>query len=372
MIDPDSGSGTDYTTLYTWESNEQRNLVSSHEVEIAKCRSTLGSADAGPGGSLQINGWTTGSENYIQIWTDPEDSYRHEGVWDNSKYRFTRSEINGYSINIIENHVRIIGLQITGGTSVINCQAGGSGGDVEIYLEKNIFNCSSGYSSNYASYVGIVITIGSSGYTSRWYFSNNLIYGLNNTNSTGYARGFYLANTGTEEDWKTLIYNNTIVDVQAQTPANGFGITANSHTHVVAKNNIVQNTSGVNYSGSFDGDSDYNLGDDATAPGTTTYDNKTVGFVDIGNEDYRLAYTDSEAKENAYNLSSDEYYEISDDIAETSRPVDSNWDLGCFETTSGITSTSTTSTSTTSTSTSSSTSTSTSSSTSTTSTTTTI
>ena len=81
VVDKDNGSGTDYLSLSLWESNEQGDLTGVRdEIAIAKCRCTGGTADT----SVSIDGWTTSSTQYIKIWTDPAESYRHAGVYPSS------------------------------------------------------------------------------------------------------------------------------------------------------------------------------------------------------------------------------------------------------------------------------------------------
>ena len=78
IIDP-KGNG-DYSTLQTWESSEQRDLVAASEIEVALCRrggNLLG------GSSLSIIGWRANGRDYPEIRGD--DGHHHQGVWDTSK-----------------------------------------------------------------------------------------------------------------------------------------------------------------------------------------------------------------------------------------------------------------------------------------------
>ena len=180
IVDPDNGAGTDYTSLSSWESGEQRNLpnmqkanTSNHsgtfssgeslsfspsgatgvmietdnssfmryelssgtpstgdtisgnssgaschidsfayqdgEIAIAKCRCTSGSADTT---AVTIDGWTTDADHYIKIWTDPNEGYRHDGKWNTSKYRLDTGPVSDGVITILENYVRLLGLQL--------------------------------------------------------------------------------------------------------------------------------------------------------------------------------------------------------------------------------------------------------------------
>ena len=72
IVDPDNGTGTDYTSLSAWEAGMQKDLVSADEISVAKCRCTGGTADTT---AFSINGWTTDATRYIKIWTDPSEGY---------------------------------------------------------------------------------------------------------------------------------------------------------------------------------------------------------------------------------------------------------------------------------------------------------
>ena len=112
IVDPDNGSGTNYTSLSAWEAGEQGDLTGARdEIAVAKCRCTGGTADT----SAQIIGWTTDATRYIKIWTDPSENYRHSGKWDASKYRI---EVASYSsIDIGAENVWVDGIQIKGTNS---------------------------------------------------------------------------------------------------------------------------------------------------------------------------------------------------------------------------------------------------------------
>ena len=119
---------------------------------------------------------------------------------------------------------------------------------------------------------------------------------------------------------------------------------ANSHA---SGDDYVENTSAPTGSTN-------NLDADYSAPGASPINNADVGFYNESGLDFRLAYTDTDAKEAGANLTNDSDLPITDDIAGTSRPIDTNFDCGAHETGSTFTTTSTstsTSTSTTSTTT---------------------
>ena len=70
--------------------------------------------------AVSINGWTTGPNNYIRVYTT--ESARHDGKWDEGKYRMSQSNPGDGLIRIMENNIVIDGLQIkfTAGGGVQN------------------------------------------------------------------------------------------------------------------------------------------------------------------------------------------------------------------------------------------------------------
>ena len=84
IVDPGGGTGYDYLSLSVWNTGRQGDLVTRGHSEIAKCRATGGTADTSP--VFSISGWNTDSTHYVKIWTDPSESYRHDGKWNTGKY----------------------------------------------------------------------------------------------------------------------------------------------------------------------------------------------------------------------------------------------------------------------------------------------
>ena len=79
---------SDYSSLYTWESGEQANISTNRMIAIADCRThhNIPDEDGGSSSSIEINGWTTASDFYVKVWTDPDLGHRHEGKYDETKY----------------------------------------------------------------------------------------------------------------------------------------------------------------------------------------------------------------------------------------------------------------------------------------------
>lgn len=111
VIDPDSGSGYDYDSLFDWEAAQQGDLTGVRdEIAIAKCRCTSGTADST---LVVVDGWTTSATQYIKIWTDPSENYRHSGVWSNSKYRLAVTATTDTNLlTVSEDYTRVEGLQL--------------------------------------------------------------------------------------------------------------------------------------------------------------------------------------------------------------------------------------------------------------------
>jgi len=306
--------------------------VNDGTAYIVKCRSTSGSSDS----NIDIIGWTTGAYNYIKIWTDPEESYRHSGIWDDTKYRIIGSGA-GVVIYLRESYIYLDGIQIEVKNGNI---VGVDAFEPYAYISNNIIRGENVEQTTIS--VGTRTESGPNRYTYYW---NNIIY--NFTNSTG-GYGMYNASNPTE----VYYYNNTVYGCKYNF---GYG-----RSGIVYKNNISSNSITYNWVYSYlpSPTSTHNLSSDTTIPPFNTYyTEKVVGFVDENNNDFRLAYTDTEAKEKGTDLSLDAALPITEDIAGTTRPIDASWDLGAFESTSGMTSTSTSSSTSTTTSTSSSTST---------------
>jgi hypothetical protein len=109
IIDPDGGTGHDYDSLFDWEAAQQGDLTGARdEIAVACCRCTGGTADTT---AVTIDGWTTSATQYIKIWTDPAETYRHDGKWNAAKYRVVASVGNGAPIRLSTANVKVIGIQ---------------------------------------------------------------------------------------------------------------------------------------------------------------------------------------------------------------------------------------------------------------------
>ena len=115
-----------YDTLADWESQQENTLISDSNVNpdpdldgtdtilMVACY-----ADGNDSTAVTINGWTTGPDNYIRIYTPVSSSevgtsQRHNGTWDTSAYRLEVTPTADWQNNIEiggDQYVRIDGLQ---------------------------------------------------------------------------------------------------------------------------------------------------------------------------------------------------------------------------------------------------------------------
>jgi hypothetical protein len=186
----------------------------------AKCRATTGAADTA---ALSIGGWSTDATHYIKIWADPNENYRHQGKWDNTKYRI---ESGANPVVVAAKNIIIDGLQIYGeGTStssgiiwvLMNTYV------IDVSLSNNIMKGSSPSDGNN----GIYVTYAASG--SKLKIWNNIIYDLGGSSSAGIVQVGTISSTRAD----VYSYNNTISGAVAAFMRYG---TYGSHT---SKNNII-------------------------------------------------------------------------------------------------------------------------------------
>ena len=148
--------------------------------------------------AVVINNHTTDATHYILIQTDTAD--RHSGIWSTSKYRITVTSSGSPGIYVLEDYVRIDGLQInivtpTGNYTHCIHMDGQTATNNAIYISNCILR---GHAS--ASYTGSGIMVESA--NANVYMWNNIIYGVGLD-----ANNFGIATSGANQ----YIYNCTVI-----------------------------------------------------------------------------------------------------------------------------------------------------------------
>jgi hypothetical protein len=225
-----------------------------------------------------ISDWIVGQQNFIKIYTptltsEVGTSQRHQGKWDNAKYRLEVSQTN--AIDSFAKYTRIDGLQVK-----VTASSGGTyrGIYARSSADQNSIsnNIVRGVLSGSAEVHGIdsVVSV---------YIWNNVVYDFMNSSVGG--------NAGIVGDGGTsYFYNNTIYNSY-------LGLWKWSG-EVIAKNNIVKGSGDSNaYVGTFASETDYNAtdGTDDIGAGTHNKISQTFAFVDAVNKDFHLAPTDTAA-----------------------------------------------------------------------------
>ena len=313
-----SGQGCNYTSLNTWEAGEQADLTNNGPA-IAQIQGDWSVATDTT--KVVIDGWTTTQNDYIKIYTTPEA--RHNGKWDNTKYRLVVDPgVSDYIIAVGEDNVWIDGLQIY---ATYAPRWGANCISIDRYPETvnnlNIKISNSILRSINSSEVPMSgIYIAGQGENSIVRIWNNIIYDMGTISGDQSSNGI---RQFAGSNFLIYAYNNTVVNSY-------YGYRINpEETTFISKNNIAQNcTDGFyEYYGHFNSASDYNLSDLANdAPGSHSRNGVTVTFADEVNKDFHLAYTDTGAKGYGANLSADSNLSFSDDIDGQTRT--GSWDIG--------------------------------------------
>jgi hypothetical protein len=266
-----------------------------------------------------INGWTTGQQNYIKVYTpvstsEVGTSQRHQGKWDDNKYKISDSWGSAITINIP--YIRIDGIQValgaTSGGDTGGITASANDSSIGIYISNNIIKLNGVPTGG--TYVGINVQAYNLGVNYVW---NNIIYDIKHNNSQVAIRA---------RGANSYIYNNTIYN-------SDIGLQPQYAGNYHVKNNIVQNIingfDDITYGGFSWGSSDYNISDIAgDAPGSHSA-TATVSFVDAANNDFHLASTDTVALDaGTSSPATDVNLSFTDDIDGQLRR---QWDIGADE-----------------------------------------
>jgi hypothetical protein len=278
----------------------------------------------------RITAFTTDSAHGIKIYTpylssEVNQSQRHQGSWTTTAYRLeTPIDSSLSAILTTVQNVWVEGLQIKiqdsryqNMTGISFQQPAGLGQASKNIIWGSFFTSPM---SNYgirtlwnATYGALTMNV--------W---DNIIYGIKGGTNTNNS-GMYFANGTT-----AYIYNNTVYGNYKGISSQQWGESGES---VLLKNNLC-NGNDVDYyapygSGAFDANSVANISQDATSPNATLR-SRTATFVSTlsGSEDFHLAASDTAARNQGVNLSSDPYLSFSDDIDGQARPSAGDWDIG--------------------------------------------
>ena len=314
IVDPDNGSGTNYTSLSAWEAGEQGDLTGARdEIAVAKCRCTGGTADTT---AVTISGWTADATRYIRVTADT--GHEAAAKWDSSKYRLEITNPSATLITISVQNTRIEKLQV----GIVNT----STHFIHLILL--------GDAASNCRVVGCFVRkIGTGNYCTGGIVKDDANYDMYVVNNICYSNATYshVSNCGIRigdatKFGNTIAYNNTVYGF-------AYGIMADVPP-AVFKNNLCQNQSIQSYVlGSYPASGDYNLsGDSYSTEGSNDRTNKTVTFVDVSNYDFHLSSSDTEARGYGTNLYNDPVFPFQTDIDGDDRGGSgAQWDIGADE-----------------------------------------
>jgi len=311
VIDPNSGAGYDYDSLYDWEAAQQADIDTSNTIAVAKCRCTGGTADTT---AVTIDGWTTSATDYIKIWTDPAESYRHNGTYQTgNKYRIVSTQTSGNILSNVESYTVTDGIQfyvnatsITNNLTCIDLSA-------PIFILNSILRGPSSTLNGGYYLHGINTTYQTSGTS---FVINSLVYNFVEPTGGGASIGIHQNNTGCS----SRLYNCTVINCTS------YGIRENQGT--VTVKNCYSGGAGSNYvNGTLttcaSSDTTGTAGLQNIAVNTTNFTNITAA-----SEDYHLP-VGSALIGVATNLYNDATYPFQTDIDGQDRGgAAAAWDIG--------------------------------------------
>jgi len=284
-------AGRNYTSLATWESDTDTDLVTATKGEVLQGYKDSASYDQ----RITINGATANASYFRAIM--PAAGEEHTGIggtgfcldYSDSMYYDATPAIFIYEdfFGLYGVDLNPSGVQVTTGVVVRVYGAG-------IKVVGNLIHGPSVTSGNYL--IGVWIVTGASNIV-----VNNAIYNFTIITS-GVTRGIMSQASGA-----SYIYNNTVDSFTD-------GLWEGAATTQYSKNNIVTNCDTA-----FTG-ANWNQTTDVTSG---------VTFADSGSGDFRLAEADTGAKDNGTDLSADGYFGFDDDGIVQSRTAP--WDVGFYE-----------------------------------------
>lgn len=276
------GDGTrDYSSLGTWESATDNDLVTAMISEVLECYADSASFD-----DVILFIGAIANSSFFRI-VRPATGEGHNGTPNSGVvFNYTGGAAQVFSLN----------------------ESNASIQDIVINFDTN----------NASSRSGILLAINA---------SNVTIVGciVNCTNVTGNAYGFIIQDTtATNYIINCVVYNcktanylttstGTVYWYNCTSVGAARGFHAFSGT-VVAKNCLADGSSISDYSGTFAAASEANSSNDTSAPGGGSKKSQTFTFVDSGNNDYHLAPTDAGAFQRGLDLNGDAAFPFGDDL----------------------------------------------------------
>ncbi len=298
-----SGAAAAYASLIAWESGEDTNLVTDGDIHICHCQGGLTTES----GQIDLNQWTTGVSNYIEIVVD--SGHRSLGV-PSAGFRVTISSGSWVFVNR-EEYTRFRFLEAYGGTGGVmypDVNMGGAAvGDIRIE--------------------GCHFTPNAGDYGIRPQQSVDSIYIFNTVIDCNANN----ANVGIENSGSSTVY------IYSSTIVGGIqnGIRSNNAGAIVNCKNVISDDNDINDFIESLGtlSCDYCASGDDTADdqgGSGNQINQTFVFEDKANGDYHLDSTDAGAKDLGTDTSGEGApLNFDDDIDIITRA--GTWDIGADE-----------------------------------------
>ena len=294
-------AGGDYSSLSAWEAGRQANLVTGDLIEQAEVYAFNDTT------AFTIDGWTTSSTQYIRIYAATGEG--HAGYWDTSKYYLSATNAN--LISVVEDNVRIEGLQIQLTLNAVNDLAAlkvtGTG---DVRVSRCIARCVVTSDAGVDAIDGFWLAGGGKVY-------NCVAFGFKET--TTFRGSGFKANVATG-----TFYNCTAYDCDYGFRSL-FGL-------MLAKNCLSFGTGTKDFFEVFDAASDYNCSEDNTAPGAHSLINKAstdIDFLSTTYTDANFLAIDSTSVAVGAGTNDPASGLYSDDIRGTTRT--STWDIGADE-----------------------------------------
>lgn len=321
IVDTDPTQSPDYTSLAAAIAGESggspkcvtgSDLVSNDEQLTIVCRASNGDADTE---TVMIEGFTTDATRFVKIVVDPD--HRHQGAWDDTKYRIIPSTSQYRSIGINNNYTEVHGAQAQNDTydtsvCVFDFRYDVIGKFVDCLAKNTRYD-----SDNHQ--IGFCFR-----YSTNQKAINCLAFGFKggtNTLTSGFL--FYRLHS----DSNASAYNCVAYDCKYGFATDEYdSVAGKSHVYncIALDSEIVDFYDEVAF-----GTSDNNISSDTSAPGTAYLHNQNSSdlFVNPSGGDF-YPKPGSNAIDFGMDLSA---WMDALDIVGTARPQGDNWDVGIFE-----------------------------------------